>query len=177
MRGSTMGRKGNTCRSEQSPRPNSMSAEAVHRAQQKMHGTHSNSIRPDLPHDMELERCALGALLFGARDERVSIKHFHSECHQNIFRAIESLACDGNPVDAILVTRKMLAMGLEWKIGAITKILETVPAIEHLAVYVDGLIDLHRRRRAIRAAEFLVRNAYDPTCNIEHAWSKIQGEL
>jgi replicative DNA helicase len=125
------------------------------------------------PHDVELEKVVLGALIL-ERDAiyKVDIPSdvFYKNEHQKIYEAILSLNKRGSNIDLMEVTTELRnAQILDETGGAsyITSLTKRVASAANIEQHVRHLLVYWIRRKLISAASNIITQSYDTTSDIE----------
>lgn len=134
-------------------------------------------IDPPLPHNLDAERCVLGAVLVdGSLDARPSDgsaldrapalapEDFFAEAHRVIFRRMLELAAAGQPIDAITLVERLRRHGeleLAGGVAAIAALGDGIPRVMHLEHYVGIVREKSQLRRLIHAAHEMQQCAFD----------------
>lgn len=122
------------------------------------------------PHSIEAERCLLASMMLDreAIDSMGGIvgrDSFYQPDHQIIYETIVAIHREGRPVDAVILREELNKRGLLVEIGGsayIGTILASVPSAAHIKEYAAAVRETHLRRQAIKAANDVLRSAYDP---------------
>lgn len=128
------------------------------------------------PADIEIERCVLGCMLLDdqCRDERVTPRRFQSELHTNMCQTIQVMDKRRVAVDPVTVVRAMHRQGWDCRPLDAMKIVETVPHTANFEYYVEELVRVHKKRRLVSCARWLMNQANDPTCDPDDVWERLQ---
>lgn len=112
------------------------------------------------PHDLDLERSVLGALLIDT-DAIVRVveflrpEHFYRKAHVDIFQAITQLYESREPADLITLPIELKKMRRLEDVGGITylsELINTVPTAANIEAYARMIRDLYVRRSLLTAA-------------------------
>lgn len=132
----------------------------------------------DYPHNLEAERCAIGAMIFGEDDQRLTPGHFYHEDHKKLLKAIRGLQSDNIGIDVVTVWERVRRDdGTAIPQHVITQIVSTTPHANHLSHYADIVIGYWRRRRMVEAANWLYRQSSDMTADPDDTWRRIGREV
>lgn len=130
------------------------------------------------PHNLDVERALIGALLVGGRDvldavrERVDARDMYDELHARLWAAItERLAADKRVTPALL--RTIDAEGKRYAGGLVADATTTINA----RAYADLARDLAARRRLIAVAQQAVDDAHDDALPLADLLRSTAGEL
>ena len=95
------------------------------------------------PHDLEAEMSVLGSLMLD-KDAIIKVadflrpEDFYYKKHEDIYRVMEELFSQGEPIDIISVSSKLKAKNLLEKIGGaayLTELINVVPTASHIITY------------------------------------------
>ncbi|MCL2600213.1 MAG: replicative DNA helicase [Treponema sp.] len=126
------------------------------------------------PHDDELERAALGSLLFDAdtvdvaKQSHLKAEDFYSRAHHWIYKAISSLDDKGLRADIQTVIQELKALGkLDEAGGAayVSSLTSIIPSGANIEYYVQSVLDHSLRRALLRVASEIGAKAYDESMN------------
>jgi replicative DNA helicase len=124
------------------------------------------------PHDDELERAALGCMLFdadatdAATRNHLQVGDFYSRAHQRIFEAILSLDNNGLRSDIQTVIQELKQKGkLDEAGGAayVSSLTTVIPSSSNIEYYVQSIMDHSLRRALLRVAGEIGVASYDET--------------
>jgi replicative DNA helicase len=124
------------------------------------------------PHDDELERAALGSMLFDANAPDAAVQShlqagdFYSRAHQRIFEAILSLDNKGLRSDIQTVIQELKQNGkLDEAGGAayVSSLTTVIPSSANIEYYVQSILDHSLRRALLRVAGEIGVASYDET--------------
>jgi replicative DNA helicase len=124
------------------------------------------------PHDDELERAALGSMLFDAYATDAAIQShlqagdFYSRAHQRIFEEILSLDNKGLRSDIQTVVQELKQNGkLDEAGGAayVSSLTTVIPSSANIEYYVQSILDHSLRRALLRVAGEIGVASYDET--------------
>lgn len=123
------------------------------------------------PHDEELERCVLGALIIDHYALVITIgtlnkELFHKLAHQVIFEAILNLFNNSQAVDLLTVVNELRREGkLEQAGGAeyVSQLSDNIVSSAHIETHIALLVEKHVRREIIRTTATLLKDAGDET--------------
>jgi len=122
------------------------------------------------PHDDELERAALGSMLFdaeaveAARESRLEPGDFYSRAHHWIYRAICGLGDRDLRADIQTVIHELKALGkLDEAGGAayVSSLTSVIPSGANIEYYVRSVQDHSLRRALLKVASEIGARAYD----------------
>lgn len=122
------------------------------------------------PNDKDLERCVLGAVFFEREAMRILLNAgvtsdtFYHPQHGLIFKAIDKLYEEGDPIDQLSVTNTLREIGTLEQIGgegAITSIAGEITSSANIEHHTKKLRVLELRRRVIGVAATIRSLAYD----------------
>jgi replicative DNA helicase len=122
------------------------------------------------PHDDELERAALGSMLFDAEAAYAAVQlhlqagDFYSRAHQRIFDAVLSLDSKGLRSDIQTVIQELKQNGkLDEAGGAayVSSLTTVIPSSANIEYYVQSILDHSLRRALLRVAGEIGVASYD----------------
>lgn len=121
-----------------------------------------------LPHNEEAEQCVLGACLLereAAKEvvDSVYLNDFHQTSHQEIFKAIQSLAIKKMDIDCLSLGN---AVPKELALYA-SRLYDSVPSATNIKTYIKILKAYSMRRRLIKEAISLQEAAQDTDSDID----------
>lgn len=122
-----------------------------------------------LPHNLEAEKCVLGAALIDAAaldtlDGLLAPTDFYREAHARIFGAMLSLREDGAPLDFVSLKTALLKDGQLDFVGGpayIASLVDGVPRSANIAYYAGVVREQAALRRVIHVAHRAIADAYD----------------
>jgi replicative DNA helicase len=123
------------------------------------------------PSDVELEKVVLGAILLErhALEEVADILEestFYNHKHQHIFRAVQELHSENEPIDMMTVAGKLNSLGKLKEVGgplAIAQLTERISSSANIVNHSRMLKELAMRRFLIQNASSILQKAYDLT--------------
>jgi replicative DNA helicase len=126
------------------------------------------------PMAMDLEEMVLGAAMLERSGqivilEKLSPEDFYSESNSEVFKAIEQLAHDGNPVDMTTVVNQLRRMGkIEFIGGAyrIADLTSRVSSAANIDYHCRVLMEKRMAREIIRFSNEMNRLAYNDTSDV-----------
>ena len=112
------------------------------------------------PHDLDLERSVLGALLIDANAivkviEFLKAEHFYRRAHSDVYQAIRNLYEAREPADLVTVPVELKKMGRLIDVGGVsflTELVNSVPTAANIEAYARLIRDLYIRRSLLTAA-------------------------
>lgn len=121
------------------------------------------------PHDLDIERSVIGALLVSENavevvTELLAPEDFYSEIHRVIYRACLQLWHDGEKIDQLTLSDKLRGDGEFEKIGGrpyIFQIVESVPMAANAKRHAEILRDLSLHRQIIEAGTAMAESGFD----------------
>ena len=135
------------------------------------------------PYDDELERAALGSMLFDA-DAVDTAKQFHlkegdfySRAHQRIYKAISDLEAHSLRPDIQTVIRELRQNGkLDEAGGAayVSSLTSVIPSSANIEYYVQSVLNLSLRRALLRVASEIGIAAYDESRDTLEILDKVE---
>jgi len=138
------------------------------------------------PHDDELERAALGSMLFDADAVDAAIQHhlqagdFYSRAHQRIFEAVLSLDGKGLRSDIQTVIQELKQTGkLDEAGGAayVSSLTTVIPSSANIEYYLQSVLDHSLRRALLRVAAEIGVTAYDETRDSPEILEEIEQDI
>jgi replicative DNA helicase len=111
------------------------------------------------PHNIEAEESVLGAVLLSAEAANVALEALHADdfykpAHQLIFEAVTGLFDANQPIDAITLAdslRRTNTLDRVGGVGALTRLLDTVPTTSNVEYYAEIVAETSARRRLLQA--------------------------
>jgi len=138
------------------------------------------------PHDDELERAALGSMLFDADAVDAAIQHhlqagdFYLRAHQRIFDAVLSLDGKGLRSDIQTVIQELKQTGkLDEAGGAayVSSLTTVIPSSANIEYYIQSVLDHSLRRALLRVAAEIGVTAYDETRDSPEILEEIEQDI
>jgi len=138
------------------------------------------------PHDDELERAALGSMLFDADAVDAAVQNhlqagdFYSRAHQRIFEAILNLDGKGLRSDIQTVIQELKQTGkLDESGGAayVSALTSVIPSSANIEYYVQSILDHSLRRALLRVAGEIGVTAYDETRNSPEILEEVEQSI
>jgi replicative DNA helicase len=138
------------------------------------------------PHDDELERAALGSMLFDADAVDAAIQYhvqagdFYSRAHQRIFEAIISLDSKGLRSDIQTVIQELKQTGkLDEAGGAayVSSLTTVIPSSANIEYYLQSVLDHSLRRALLRVAAEIGVTAYDETRDSPEILEEVEQDI
>ncbi len=122
------------------------------------------------PHSIEAEQSVLGGLMLDNEawlhvSERITQGDFYRRDHNEIFRAIESLANDGKPYDVVTLAewlQKNESLDSVGGLDYLANLVENTPSAANIAAYADIVRERSVLRSLIRAGTDIADSAYRP---------------
>ncbi|NUU73992.1 replicative DNA helicase [Paenibacillus xylanilyticus] len=126
---------------------------------------------PELPHSMEFEQAALGAMLLNPGEvmehaERLTPDAFYGKGHRLIYDAIAELFEDQQPIDLVTVTGRLKDKGELDDTGGVSylaKLAHSVPTTANVGYYFEQLQDMAIRREFIQTSLLQIQQASSGT--------------
>ncbi len=137
------------------------------------------------PQAIEFEVAVLGAILlerdaYSRVSEILTPESFYVKAHEEIYRAITSLALAQHPVDYLTVSEELKRMekleevgGQAYLAGLTSKVLSSASIEYHAAI----LADKATSRRLISFSSEVLKDAYDDTENVAEQLQRAEGKL
>jgi replicative DNA helicase len=138
------------------------------------------------PHDDELERAALGSMLFDADAKDAAVQNhlqagdFYTRAHQRIFEAILSLDGKGLRPDIQTVIQELKQGGkLDESGGAayVSSLTTVIPSSANIEYYVQSILDHSLRRALLRVSSEIGVSAYDETRNSPEILEEVEQSI
>jgi replicative DNA helicase len=138
------------------------------------------------PHDEELERAALGSMLFDAEAVDAAVQchlqagDFYIRAHQRIFEAILSLDGKGLRPDIQTVIQELKQSGKISEAGDpsyISSLTTVIPSSANIEYYVQSILDHSLRRALLRVASEIGVSAYDETRNSPEILEEVEQSI
>ena len=126
------------------------------------------SVRPSVkapPHSVEAEQSVLGGLMLNNDAwfnvaEVVSAHDFYRPAHQIIFEAMNDLAAEDQPLDALTLSERLYSKGLQDKAGGLAylaELAEGTPGASNVVAYAQIVREHSTLRQLIGAANRPIR--------------------
>ncbi len=128
------------------------------------------------PHDLEIERSVLGAVLVNneaihhVNDTGLHPEHFYRDSHRKIFEVIQALSDKQDPLDLLTLTSALRDRGWYDSVGglaALTSLFEDQFATGNVAAYARRIREKAVLRRMIEATSEIASQAYEPVEDVE----------
>ncbi len=137
------------------------------------------------PQATDLEEAVLGALMLEkdsviAVQEYITPMAFYSEPHQLIYRAIESLSRDLQPIDLYTVTQRLrVEQELDAAGGAayLAQLTQRVDSAANVEFHARIIAQKFVQRELIKAATQIQRNSYDESSDVVDLIGFAEGEI
>ncbi|MFI3248287.1 MAG: replicative DNA helicase [Rikenellaceae bacterium] len=137
------------------------------------------------PQALELEEAVLGALMLEkdsviAVQEYISPESFYTEQHRLIYKAIEALSRDLQPVDLFTVTEKLkVEKELATAGGAayLAQLTQKVDSAANVEFHARIIAQKYVQRELIRAATEIQKQSYDETVDVTDLIGYAEGEI
>jgi len=137
-----------------------------------------------LPADPKAEEAVLGSILidadrFAAVREITGGEDFYRETHATVWRAMEEIWTQGEPIDEVTVGNSIRAKEPDNPLGGLlAHLVGTTPTSVHATHYARIMRDHARRRRLIAEAGKIVDTAYDASSDLDKTAARmIEGGL
>lgn len=137
------------------------------------------------PQAVELEEAVLGALML-EKDAMVSVgdilqaESFYKESHQKIFRAIQRLSLDEDPIDILTVTEELKRDGALEEVGGpfyIAQLTNRVASAAHIEFHARIIAQKHIQRELIRVSSEVQTQAFDESVDVADLLDKAQQDI
>ncbi len=137
------------------------------------------------PQSVELEEAVLGALMIEkdsviAVQEYISPESFYTEQHRLIYKAIESLSRDLQPVDLYTVSERLKVEGeLQAAGGAayLAQLTQKVDSAANVEFHARIIAQKYVQRELISAATLIQRNSYDESADVANLIEFAEGKI
>lgn len=137
------------------------------------------------PQSKELEEAILGAIMleksaFDTVREILKPECFYVEAHQRIFKAMESLADVGSPIDLLTVVEELKKRNdLEFVGGPyyITKLTNSVVSAANIDAHSRIVVQKFIQRELIRISGEIIGDAYEDSSDVFDMLDKAEGKL
>ncbi|MFT6540674.1 MAG: replicative DNA helicase [Thalassolituus sp.] len=122
------------------------------------------------PHSVEAEQSVLGSLMLDERaweavSETIQDTDFYRHDHRIIFRAIQHLTSQDQPIDVVTVAEELEERGEVEKAGGasyLSRLVDMTPSIDNCEAYATIVAERSQQRRLIEAATDIMEKAYEP---------------
>ncbi len=137
------------------------------------------------PQSIELEEAVLGALMIEkdsviAVQEYITPESFYTEQHRLIYKAIESLSRDLQPVDLYTVTERLKVDGELMAAGGVAylaQLTQKVDSAANVEFHARIVAQKYVQRELIRAASSIQKNSYDESIDVANLIEYAEGEI
>ena len=137
------------------------------------------------PQATDIERIVLGALMidkdaFSVVSEILHPETFYEPRHQKIYKAIQSLSLEENPVDIMTVVEELKKEGTLEDVGGAAYILELssrVASSAHIEYHAKILAQKFLARQLISFAGVIETKAFDETVDVDELMQEAEGSL
>lgn len=121
------------------------------------------------PHSVEAEQSVLGSLMLDERAwetvaETLQDNDFYRHDHRLIFRAIQHLVAQEQPIDVVTVSEELEERAQLEKAGGpgyLSRLVDMTPSIDNCAAYAEIVRERSQQRRLIEAATDIMQRAYE----------------
>ena len=122
------------------------------------------------PHSVEAEQSVLGSLMLDERawetvSETLLDTDYYRHDHRIIFRAIQHLVAQEQPIDVVTVAEELEERGQLEKAGGasyLSRLVDMTPSIDNCAAYATIVAERSQQRSLIEAASDIIEKAYEP---------------
>lgn len=137
------------------------------------------------PHDVELERMVLGALML-EKDAYMMVcdiivsDSFYEPAHQKIYEAITQLSINQRPIDMLTVTDQLRHNGTLDEVGGpiyITELTSRVMSAAHAEYHARIIAQKYLARRLISFASKIENLAFDEANDVDDLLQEAEGQL
>lgn len=137
------------------------------------------------PQATDIERIVLGALMidkdaFSVVSEILRPETFYEPRNQKVYKAIQTLSIDENPVDIMTVTEELKKEGTLEDVGGAPYILELsshVASSAHIEYHAKILAQKFLARQLISFAGVIETKAFDETVDVDELMQEAEGSL
>ena len=137
-------------------------------AQPHEHRQESSQRTP--PHSVEAEQSVLGSLMLDERAwesvaETLQDTDFYRHDHRLIFRAIQHLVSQEQPIDVVTVAEELEERSKLESVGGaayLSRLVDMTPSIDNCSAYGEIVRERAQQRRLIEAASDIMAKAYEP---------------
>ena len=137
------------------------------------------------PQAVDIERIVLGALMidkdaFSVISELLRPETFYEPRNQKVYKAIQTLNIDENPVDIMTVTEELKREGTLEDVGGAAYILELssrVASSAHIEYHAKILAQKFLARQLISFASVIETKAFDETIDVDELMQEAEGSL
>ena len=134
------------------------------------------------PQAVDLEEAVLGALMlerdaFSIAGEFLDPDVFYKDAHQRIFRAIQKLSVNDDPVDLLTVTESLRQSGELEQVGGayyLAQLTSRVASAAHIEFHARIIVQKFLQRKLIGTCTELQEMAYDDTIDVSDLLDKAQ---
>lgn len=137
------------------------------------------------PQAVELEEAILGALML-EKDSIIAVQEFltadafYKETHRTIFKAIESLSAELNPIDLYTVTERLKADGKLKEVGGaafLAELTQRVGSAAHVEYHAKIIAQKFVQRELIRASTEIQKRSYDESTDVTDLIDYAENEI
>lgn len=137
------------------------------------------------PQAVDLEEAVLGALMIdkNALNEVIDIlnyESFYKEAHQQIFRAIQNLFANSQPIDMLTVSSELKQSGHLDMVGGdyyLANLTQKVSSSAHIEFHSRIIVQKHIQRELIRVSSEIITDAYDETTDVLNLLDDAESKL
>ncbi len=135
------------------------------------------------PQNLDAERAVLGAIMLRSQalyeiEDTLADNHFYAEKHRIIFRTIQELQRQHEPIDLVSMSHKLAEKKVLDQVGGnsyLTELTQTVPASTNVRYYADIVVKKATLRELIEVGERISELGFeDSTENIEETLDKAE---
>ncbi|MDR2414046.1 MAG: replicative DNA helicase [Odoribacteraceae bacterium] len=126
------------------------------------------------PQALELEEAVLGALML-EKDAYIMVSDllkpecFYKEAHQRVYRAVQTLSLNAEPVDLLTVSEELKRTGDLETVGGyyyLSKLTSRVASAVHIEFHARIIVQKYIQRELIRASTEIQARAYDDAADV-----------
>ena len=137
------------------------------------------------PQALDLEEAVLGALMLekNAVNDAIDIlkpDSFYKDAHQRIYRCIQELFGDSEPIDILTVTTKLKAKGELDMVGGpyyISQLTNRIGSTANVEYHSRVISQKYIQRELIRISSLIIKDAYDETTDVLELLDKAENQL
>ncbi|MCP4051197.1 MAG: replicative DNA helicase [bacterium] len=137
------------------------------------------------PYDLEAEQSVLGSMMISKDAVALALgdvksEYFYKESHSHIFKAIQSLYRQGEPVDLVTVSAELKKMDSLMDAGgrtSLAEIIECVPTASNVLQYSRLVKEKALLRRLIDAGSNIIGDAFADTQDVEVVLDSAQKQI
>lgn len=137
------------------------------------------------PHDLEVERSVLGAILvhneaFAVAAATIGPRDFFRKAHRRIFEKMTLLRARGEPIEFVTIKNELLRAGELEEVGGpayVAALADGVPRSSNVEFYARIVKEHAMRRELQRVGDRAIAEAADPAVDLAAALERVRGAL